>query len=128
ADAVWAQAARGTVDRLVTRGRHVAAASALAVGLSWEGAEHAAAAAVADPYDEEALRLLMQAHVATGRPALALAAYAEASQLVSDELGADLAAETQVLHVAILRGDMATPAAVAPPQPGTALAGRDREL
>ena len=40
-----------------------------------------------DPYDEAALRSLMRAHVALGRPASALAAYAEVRARLAEDLG-----------------------------------------
>ena len=126
-DEPWTEAARAGVDRLIARARHVAAEGALAGGLLWEAAEYAAAARACDPYDEASLRLLMRAQVATGRTALALAAYAETAALVSAELGVDLDPETQALHVSVLRGESATPAQRAPAAMAR-LAGRDEEL
>lgn len=126
-DEPWTQAARTEVARLVTRARHVAAEGALASGLGVEAAEHAAAALAADPYDEASLRLLMHAHVAAGRPALALTAYSETAALVADELGVDLDPQTQALHLAVLRGE-ASIATVTPSPTAPGLTGRDREL
>ena len=55
-----------------------------------------------DPYDEAALRSLMRAHVALGRPASALAAYAEVRARLAEDLGVSPAAETEALHSEIL--------------------------
>jgi DNA-binding SARP family transcriptional activator len=121
----WTQIARASADRLVARVRHVAAAGALAGGLPWEAAEHAAAALAADPYDEAALRVLMRAYVASGRPALALSVFAATAELVAGELGADLAPETQALHLTVLRGEEAAPIA---PRSTAPLIGRTTEL
>ena len=63
----------------------------------------AAAAVAADPYDERSRRALMRAYVAGGEPARALAGYAGLRDVLEAELGADPAAETQDLHLAILR-------------------------
>lgn len=126
-DEAWTQEARASAARLISRARHVAAEGALAGGLGIDAAEHASAALSADPYDEAALRLLMRAHVAAGRPALALAAYAETATLVADELGVDLDAQTQALHVEVLHSD-GTPPAPRASDIGERLAGRAREL
>ncbi|MBV9487333.1 MAG: AAA family ATPase, partial [Frankiaceae bacterium] len=126
-DEPWTEATRSAVDRQIARTRQVAAEGALAGRLPWEAVEHAAAALAADPYDEAALRLLMRAQVAAGRPALALAAYAETAALVATDLGVDLSAESRAVHAEVLRGDLeaATPSAPADVPP---LIGRDREL
>ena len=58
----------------------------------------------ADPYDEAALRLVMRAQAAAGRPASALAAYARFRQRLAEDLGVDPAPETTALHTALLRG------------------------
>lgn len=124
-DEPWTRAARAEVARVVARARQVAAEGALAGGLASEAAEHAAAALAADRYDEAALRLLMRAHLAAGRPALALAAYAETAAVIAADLGVDLDPQSQELHLAVLRGETAT---VVPPPSPTALVGRDEEL
>ena len=56
-----------------------------------------------DPYDEAALRTLMRAHAAAGRPASALAEFARLRELLAEELGVDPAAETRALHEELLR-------------------------
>ena len=53
-----------------------------------------------DPYDEAALRTLMRAHVAAGRPASALAEFARVRELLAEELGVDPPPETRALHEA----------------------------
>jgi DNA-binding SARP family transcriptional activator len=128
AGAPWTEAMRASVDRLVARVRNTAAAAALTAGRPWEAAEHAATALIADPYDEHALRLLMRAHVASGRPALALTAYADSAARIADDLGVDLSPETQALHVAVLRGDVAAPPAAHDDQSQPSLVGRDDVL
>ena len=60
-----------------------------------------------DPYDEAALRVLMRAYAAAGRPASALAAYARVRERLSEDLGVDPAPETEELHTLILLGDAA---------------------
>ena len=61
-----------------------------------------------DPYDEAALRTLMRAHAAAGRPASALAAYARMRERLGEDLGVDPVKETEELHTAILLGDVVT--------------------
>jgi DNA-binding SARP family transcriptional activator len=118
----WAQPARAEHARLSGQVRRVLAEAALATGDAATAAQAAAAAVSDDPYDERARRALMRAHVAAGEPARALAAYAELRDLLTGELGADPAPETQQLHLAVLR-EHDLPAA-GPPPPGRAVAGR----
>jgi DNA-binding SARP family transcriptional activator len=101
-DAVWAEAYRAAVAREVARARLVGAEAALASGDPGDAAAVAEGALDHDPYDEAALRVLMQAHAAAGRPASALAAYARVRARLADDLGVDPARETEDLHTAIL--------------------------
>ncbi len=124
----WAAQRLGQIERLLVRARAVAGQALLVAG-DWMAAADAAAATLAgDPYDEVALRLLLRARVAGGQVAAALAAYASARKRLADELGADPSPQTQALHVAILRGELAAqrpePTAIAP----GSLIGRDDEL
>lgn len=126
ADAPWADAERAAVGRLVARAGVLAAEAALAAGDPYLAANAAEAALDREPYDEVALRVLMRAHVAAGRPAAALAVYARARARLADELGADPAAATEALHAAMLRGAAAEPVPDAPPP--APLVGRSAEL
>lgn len=103
-DAPWASAEHAAAVRLVRRARRVAAASLLDAGHWLDALDLATADALADPLDEEAVRAVMRAQAAGGRPGLALAAYAELRETLADQLGSDPAAETESLHTAILRG------------------------
>jgi DNA-binding SARP family transcriptional activator len=127
--AEWAQPARAEHAELTQRARRVLAEAALAAGDPAAAAAAAAAAVADDSYDERARRALMRAHAAGGEPARALASYAELRDLLSEELGADPAAETQQLHLAVLREQEPSPP---PDQPGREvpadLPGRDAEL
>lgn len=112
ADEEWLQR---TGDRLVSLQRKVSltlAAAALAAGEPDRAADVAGAALLTDPYDEAACRLLMRASAALGEPARGLAAYAALRDRLADELGADPAAETQSVHLALLRDEPAVAPAV----------------
>jgi DNA-binding SARP family transcriptional activator len=123
----WAELRLAGLERLAARARRVAAAALLEAG-DWVAASDAAAQALdRDPYDEDALRLLLRAYVSGGQVAAALAAYTTARGRLADELGTDPAPETAALFTAILRGELAPPAPV--PETGPpGLVGRDGEL
>ena len=125
-EARWVLTAHNAAERLVRRARHVAAAAMLASGDWLDALDLATADAEADPYDEDAVRVAMQANVLGGRPALALAAYAELRRVLADELGTDPAAETTDLHTAILRGELVSP--VVPRTSTVRLVGRSSQL
>ncbi|MCU1427466.1 MAG: putative DNA-binding protein, partial [Actinomycetia bacterium] len=126
-DAPWLEVERAAVDRHVARVRHLCARAALASGDPSDAAELAQQALDHDPYDEDALRCLMYACAAAGRPASALAAYARARERLSDDLGVSPSAETEAVHNAILRDEPLTDAN--PPRAALpALIGRDRQL
>ena len=103
----WAEARRAELDRLVTRARRLAGSALTAAGHWVEAADIASAAVERDPYDEDALRLLMRAYVAGGRVGSALSAYAVARERLADDLGTDPSPDTDSLHRAILRGEVA---------------------
>ena len=123
----WAQLRLAELDRLAGRARRVAATALFEAG-DWMAAADAASAAVAaDGYDEESLRILLRAHVAGGRVAAALSAYAQARERLAAELGTDPSPETVAVYTAILRGELPSP----PPAPAgrpVGLVGRDDEL
>ena len=96
----------------------MAATTALATGQVGDAAAHATEALRADPFDEAALRTLMRAHVAAGRPASALAEFARVRELLADELGVDPAPETRALHEELLRDE---PAPAPTPEPRSGL-------
>ncbi len=56
-----------------------------------------------EPFRERMHQLLMRVHAAAGNPAEALRAYERCRRLLAEELGVDPAAETAVLHLALLR-------------------------
>src|SRR5439155_19978135 len=107
--------------------RLVAAEAALAAGDPADAAADAEGLLDHDPYDEAALRVLMRAHAASGRPASALAAYARLRERLATDLGVDPVRETEHPHPAILLGDPlseATPTSAA----AAGLVGRDEPL
>lgn len=67
---------RASAAAAVAAARRVAVDAALAAGDPTGAAVLAEQALAEDPYDEVVLRALMRAHLAAGRPASALAAYA----------------------------------------------------
>jgi DNA-binding SARP family transcriptional activator len=129
-DGEWVTAARMAADASVARARSVAVAAAVAAG------DHGAAAALAeqalaqDPYDEAALRSLMRAHLAAGRPASALGAYARVRERLAEELGVPPTAETEAAHAAALAAaDGDAPRATVVSAPGSsAVVGRSAQL
>lgn len=98
----WAEPDRAAVGRLVARARHTAAQAALATGAWADAAELARQTLEHDPYDEAALRVVMAALASSGRPASALATYAEFRSRLGEELGVGPGPDTEALHTAIL--------------------------
>jgi DNA-binding SARP family transcriptional activator len=132
--AEWAEPARVLQAELAQRTRRLLADAALEAGDNAAAAVAARQAVAADPFDERARRALIRAHAAAGEPARALATYAELRDLLAAELGADPAALTRQLHLAVLR-EQELPAGregVSSPARGSqdtyGLAGRAREL
>jgi DNA-binding SARP family transcriptional activator len=124
-DAAWFDAERAVVERTVARARSVLAEAALLGGDPVAAAASAEAALDHDPYDEQALRTLMRAHAAAGKPASALAAYARLRTRLREELGVDPTTETEQLHTSILQAQPEAPAAE-PARPR--IVGREVEL
>jgi tetratricopeptide (TPR) repeat protein len=130
--ATWATGERAAAERLVAQARLIVA-QALNSGDAAGAADHAAAVVESDPYDEAALRLLMQAYAASNRPALAIAAYGRARERLTDELGIEPAPATEEVFLHILRQE---PFPFAPTrlgarqneQGGATLPGRTLEL
>lgn len=129
-DGEWIRAERAAVAATVTQVHRLAVDAAVAAG------DHSAAAALAeqalarDPYDEAVLRTLMAAHLAAGRPASALAAYARVRERLGEDLGVPPTSETEAMHeLALAAADGDRPAhapAPAPASPG--IVGRTDEL
>jgi DNA-binding SARP family transcriptional activator/tetratricopeptide (TPR) repeat protein len=130
--APWVDPARDELRELLRRARLAGAEAALATGDARAAVRFAEAATAADPLDEAAHRWHMSACAAAGEPAKALVAYAALRERLAEELGADPAAQTQELHLAILRHHSPRPSQSSQPsqtqRPAqTALAGREAE-
>lgn len=123
----WAEARRSEIERLVTRARRLAGSVLMTSGHWVEAADIASAAVQFDPYDEDALRLLMRAYVTGGRVGSALSAFVDARLRLAEDLGADPSPETDALHAAILRGEVAA-ANPASPSVIPRLVGRSGEM
>ena len=105
-DAAWVEAERSIADALVARVRHTAVTAAV-VARDWgTAAALSDQLLAADPYDEVALRALLEATARTGRPASALAMYARARRRLAEDLGVSPTAQTEALHTAILLGEV----------------------
>jgi DNA-binding SARP family transcriptional activator len=107
--AAWLEEARRDGARLLRQVRRCAWSAALTLGEPRRAAELALAAVADDPLDEEAYRAVMLAQQLAGAPGEALATYQRLRERLADELGADPAAETSELHLAILRGQPPAP-------------------
>ncbi|WP_183408304.1 ATP-binding protein [Nocardioides pocheonensis] len=126
-DAEWVRADHAAAEQLVRRARRVAASAMLDTDDWLDALDLAAADARADPYDEDAVRLVMRANALGGRPAIALAAYADLRKVLAEDLGSDPAPATAALHETILRGELAPPA-TARSRPEARLVGRGSQL
>ncbi|WP_309647970.1 BTAD domain-containing putative transcriptional regulator [Nocardioides sp.] len=103
-DSPWA---RGERHRLQAARQGMLAESArcaLQIGLPRDALELATTAVALDALSEGAHRSLMQAHAELGEIAAALRVYEHYRALLAEELGADPSAQTQELHLRILRG------------------------
>lgn len=136
--AEWLDVARRDHERLVRRARAAAWRAAAGVGQHRRALALAEAAVADDALDEEAHRTVILAHHRLGEPAAALEAYERVRTTLVEELGADPAADTQALYLAVLRGEPvdgdelrasagAVPRRTAPSRRGR-LVGRDDEL
>ncbi|WP_435154520.1 BTAD domain-containing putative transcriptional regulator [Amycolatopsis sacchari] len=129
-DAPFAQAPAARLDELRASAREDRFEAELELGhhadvladLETAGAEH--------PLRERLAGLRMRALYAAGRQSDALAVYEHTRALLADELGVDPSAELRQVHLAVLRGELATPRPVNDNLPVrlTSFVGREREL
>jgi DNA-binding SARP family transcriptional activator len=120
----WVQPYRAAADVLTARLRRLAAEAAVAAGDPEAALGPARELVDRDPYDETALRALMRAEVAAGRPAAALRAYDSARARLATDLGVEPDQETRAVHLAVLRGEPAVPGSRA----RAPLVGREGQL
>lgn len=128
ADEEWLKAERGLADRLRHRALILVAQAALAAGRAADATEAGRRALDADPYDEQALQVLMKAAAASGRPAVGLRAYAETADRLRDELGVDPSPASQAQHLALLQSEADDHAPATSALDVVRLPGRDRIL
>ena len=127
-DGEWVEAERAAAQAEVTRVRRLAVDAAVAAS------DHAGAAALGeqalaeDPYDEVVLRTVMESHLAVGRPASALAAYARVRERLAAELGVPPTAATEALHARALNAADGEAPDRPPPGSPIGVVGRAREL
>ena len=130
-DGLWVEAERAAADAAVARARTLAIDAAAAAGDHGGAAALGEAALARDPYDEAALRSLMRSHLAMGRPASALAAYARVRTRLVEDLGVSPTAETEAVYERALAIEQSPPAPSAPAvtsPPTRPFAGRAAEL
>jgi DNA-binding SARP family transcriptional activator len=104
-DPSWAEVDRAAVEGRIAALRRVSARAALSLGALGLASSEAEQLLAADPFDEDALRVLMTAQAAAGRSGSAAWAYSQARARLRDELGVDPTPATEAVHLAILRGD-----------------------
>jgi len=122
ADAPWLVEARTACRRAVARLQVLTAEAALAAGAARDCVDLAQRCLDEDPYDEQVLRLLMRASLATGQVSSALATYQAVSARLADELGVDPSPETRAVHLELLRR---TTEPAPPPATPVNVAGRE---
>ena len=128
-DGNWAEVERAGAEAAVARARALAIDAAVAAGDHGAAAALGEAALARNPYDEDALRALMRSHLAAGRPASALAAYARVRSRLAEDLGVSPTADTEALHHLTLTADQTVPAEAAAPAAGAhGFVGRVSEL
>lgn len=103
----WAQDYRSRLLRAHLHALEGAAASALEMSEPLEAVAWAEQAAVHEPLRERSHTLLIEALANSGDTARALTVYEEFRHRLADDLGLDPSAETQVLQLRILRGELA---------------------
>lgn len=129
-DGEWLLAERAAVAATVRQVHRLAVDAAVAAGDNGAAAALAEQALAHDPYDEAVLRTLMAAHLAAGRPASALAAYARVRKCLVEDLGVPPTAETEAVYgqaLAAADGDAPAPPSSPSATPDT-IVGRAPEV
>ena len=125
----WILPERAAVGATITLVQRVAVDAAVAAGDHGEAAAVAEQALLRDPYDEAILRTLMAAHLAAGRPASALAAYARVRTRLGNDLGVPPTAETEAMYARSLAAADGDIIASSPPRAVPAgVVGRGEEM
>jgi SARP family transcriptional regulator, regulator of embCAB operon len=99
----WSERRREHLRRVRVRALEVRSRVALARGDPEGAATDAGIVLDLEPYRESAWALLMQAHVAAGNPAHALAAYERLRTRLGEDLGTQPSAETEAVFLEVLR-------------------------
>ena len=107
-DGPWIEEVRRDRQRLQLRALECHADAAVGAGHAAEAVRSAEHIVELEPFRESGHRRLMQAHVAAGSSAEALAVYERCRRLLADELGAYPSAEVESLHREILRAPTGT--------------------
>jgi DNA-binding SARP family transcriptional activator len=127
-DADWVDAVRTDAQLLRRRARHVLGGAAADVGQGDLARSAARRALDADPFDEDALRILMRSAQRDGRTADALQAYDAFRRALADELGVDPSPQTQAMYQAVLRGIPAAAPDISSIPDRLSLTGRGEEM
>jgi DNA-binding SARP family transcriptional activator len=98
----WSEHRREHLRRVRVRALEVRGRVALACGDPADAATDAEVVLDLDPYRETAYTLLMQAHVAAGNPAHALAAYEQLRSRLAEDLGTLPSAATEAVFLEVL--------------------------
>jgi DNA-binding SARP family transcriptional activator len=114
----WAERRRGHLRNVRVRALEVRARIGLAGGDPSGAVSDAEIVLSIDPYRESALVVLMQANVAAGNPALAVAAYERFRTRLAEELGTAPSADTEAVFLDVLAGVVPAVRAHKPPPRG----------
>ena len=101
----WVEELRRELGQLVRRARAASWRATSAVGEHRRALHIAQAAVATDPLDEEAQRAVLAAYHRLGESGEALAAYERLRRVLVEQLGANPSPETEVVYLAVLRGD-----------------------
>lgn len=137
-DGAYATGARAKLEELRLDARSDLIEAQLQLGRGADVIADLEQLVAAHPLRERLAGQLMRALAMTGRQADALAGYERLRDRLAGELGVDPGAEVQSVHLAVLRGEIARPAAVPVPPgnrgrtnlraPLTRLIGRDEQV
>jgi DNA-binding SARP family transcriptional activator len=104
-ESTWARTHREHLARSYHRMLCDAAEAALALGMYRDGLDIATTAVTMDRSSETAHRALMRAYAELGEIGSALRVFESYRAFLADELGADPSAQTQDLHLRLMRGN-----------------------